>query len=1162
MYAEGESEGDRPTPKAPPRPIQHIPVLSDTERDRQFRQIAKHCGLSQQHRAKLQERGLSPTAIEQWYQQNLVWTWANGEYIPATSPFLPGVVPKTGKLRSNFDGYAIAIPSAQGEILGAQIKPNDGKGYFWISSTKVDGNDQRLENGESPIGVYGEHGSTLNFAEGFLKPLITAERYGLCVVGAAGGNWSGSPKQLRDIIETTNASEFILNPDAGAIANPNVLRFYSRLEQQLRHWGYPLQVRWWDQLSKSDGDIDEITPSTFEQSRLLSWKEFLQLLDYDWNAEESFKSLLRSSKQHLDQSSRRVAKGFGYKPPKPILKAKQQETLAETPVTATTTATTATTAIALWTPQQVGWLDITPESVPTVDEWLTIGSPQLYAPREQHNEIVLQLIQKGYKTILLNGAGGDGKTHRAGEFAQDWETTRETIEGSKGATLHLTSPNYRNPDTETVEKIPEKVSPAALSVDHSKRTPLGHPHRKRHISREKPADIPALCSEDQTIQALQLKGITIPRGVKEKYCQHVCGQAFNCPYLQAKQAQGRPATIREHISTITLTPSEEAPDQNGDIILIDEAGRTIAPYAKKIDAFVHDVDQEIGRFAQVHPSIYLQYKPVIDAIAQGTRRACAESGGDYGLVHAEVVQFLPTLDRLQSLFFECEFEQWINPKTDVWANDRLTLERLMTMLNGACNPNSWQDAVETAKENGLSVSGKALEGWISPQPIYRIYRAIAHFKRTDITISPGGLITFTYEDRRITNPLRQSRCNILMDATPNKWELAQKLRVRKNEIVCLMDYRPCFNNMTNKVIPDLGNTCAGRAALNSDGTLQRNGQYDIQNRAKELVKTVALAPRQNPSADQTTGLLDYQKFLFSYQDIPNVVTGYCFNDNRGSNRFKTCDRLISVPLPTANLGAKLTEFHLMTGQAHTLKDVPGLFWKWQKESQTNELIQDGYRLRAQHRPDQQLEWYILSNQLDNGQIAQLKAAFPGATFDIVPIVQICPQAAPKGVQTERCLVQTLYAQIAAGQNASINSIATQIGRTKGRLSQIAKTLNPKGFRAVKQSLVLLYQALESKTKLSDLSEELRAIALEYLPAVAEALKNNELSAQDALEQFSTIMDCSTDEEVEAILSEVPAEAIATLITAFLPLTADGALDWLIQDFQDRLQRMEIPCTIT
>ena len=61
----------------------------------------------------------------------------------------------------------------------------------------------------------------------------------------------------------------------------------------------------------------------------------------------------------------------------------------------------------------------------------------------------------------------------------------------------------------------------------------------------------------------------------------------------------------------------------------------------------------------------------------------------------------------------------------------------MTMLNGACNPNSWQDAVETAKENGLSVSGKALEGWISPQPIYRIYRAIAHLKRTDITISPG-----------------------------------------------------------------------------------------------------------------------------------------------------------------------------------------------------------------------------------------------------------------------------------------------------------------------------------------------------------------------------------------------------------------------------------------
>ncbi|NEP55309.1 MAG: hypothetical protein F6K65_43630, partial [Moorea sp. SIO3C2] len=249
---------------------------------------------------------------------------------------------------------------------------------------------------------------------------------------------------------------------------------------------------------------------------------------------------------------------------------------------------------------------------------------------------------------------------------------------------------------------------------------------------------------------------------------------------------------------------------------------------------------------------------------------------------------------------------------------------------------------------------------------------------------------------------------------------------------------------------------------------------------------------------ETTGLLDYQKFISTYKGIPGLVTGYCFNDNRGSNRFKACDRLISVSLATANLGSKLTEFHLMTGQAQTLKTASGLFWQWQRISQTNELLQDGFRLRTQHRSEQPLEWYILSNQLDQGQIATLKATFPGCTVEVIPIIKLAPDAAPKGIQAEQSLVQTLYAQISAGKKATIDSIATQVGRTKGRLSQIAKTLNPEGFRAVKKSLVLLYQALESKTKLSELTEDLKAIALEYLPSVAQALLQNELSTVEAL----------------------------------------------------------------
>ena len=161
LYAPGTHQSSSHTP-LPVRPTKKtIDVLSDQERDRQFRQIAKHSGLSSNHRTKLKQRGLSPATIEQWYQNKWVWSWANGEQIPGTSVLLPGVNPTTGKLRSDFWGYAIAIPSANGEILGAQIKPNHGGGYFWVSSTSINGNDQRLANGETPIGLYGHHSPTL-----------------------------------------------------------------------------------------------------------------------------------------------------------------------------------------------------------------------------------------------------------------------------------------------------------------------------------------------------------------------------------------------------------------------------------------------------------------------------------------------------------------------------------------------------------------------------------------------------------------------------------------------------------------------------------------------------------------------------------------------------------------------------------------------------------------------------------------------------------------------------------------------------------------------------------------------------------------------------------------------------------------------------------------
>ncbi|MGK7888644.1 MAG: hypothetical protein AB4042_04875 [Leptolyngbyaceae cyanobacterium] len=371
--------------------------------------------------------------------------------------------------------------------------------------------------------------------------------------------------------------------------------------------------------------------------------------------------------------------------------------------------------------------------------------------------------------------------------------------------------------------------------------------------------------------------------------------------------------------------------------------------------------------------------------------------------------------------------------------------------------------------------------------------------------------------------------------------------------------RPSYPNLKIKVVQGLGKTCASRASLTAEGTLVRQGQYDIQQRTVKLVEAIAhrlctesRKAMGEPEPEAKVGLLDYRKYLDTYQDIPNLITGYCFNDNRGSNRFKDCSTLISVAIATPNLGAKLTEYYLMTGQAHTIEEASGGFWAWQRQGQIHELMQDGFRLRAQHRAEAELEWYILSDQLDRGMVEAIKRAFPGCQVETVPVVRLCAEAAPKAVQVQHSLIEVLYAQIAAGEDATIEAIATQVGRSKGRISQIAKDLDPGGFRAVRRSLELLYQNLNSKTKLAELPDDALFLATTYLPQLAEQLLQGDIGAYEAHEEFQTIVETYSESEVEAILAIAPAEAIATLIASFLPLVGDGVLEWVTGEMRSRL----------
>ena len=223
--------------------------------------MAGQSGLSSHHRTALETRlqtaEVAPSFLDRLIQQRLLFTWQPGQAFPGVTPALPGT-DKRGRLR-HFQGWAIGVPDATGKVLGFQIKPEHGNGYFWAASDKP-GPSIHLPNGEAPIGVYRpltlQTPHRIGLAEGFLKSAIAAERLGIPVIGAAGGHFASSPEQFQAAVEALSGDgpvELVLYPDAGMLdrTHANVHSSWRRLADLCDRLGYPLQVAWWGQTEKA-----------------------------------------------------------------------------------------------------------------------------------------------------------------------------------------------------------------------------------------------------------------------------------------------------------------------------------------------------------------------------------------------------------------------------------------------------------------------------------------------------------------------------------------------------------------------------------------------------------------------------------------------------------------------------------------------------------------------------------------------------------------------------------------------------------------------------------------------------------------------------------------------------------------------------------------------
>lgn len=260
-------------------------LLPISDRNRHFRRIATNAGLGSRHRQHLQEaRGLTDEQIDIAFEQNLFWTWQDNAQIPGLPLNLPGINPSTGKLRKYYRGLGIAIPNVHGEIVGAQIRPDFGGKYFWVSSDSdkldIPGAGPHLPNGEQPIAVHQIPGSTtVGLVDSVaLKPFLASQRLGINFIGAAGDNFASSPETFKETLDELAPETIIFYPDAGDIQNPHVNKAIEKTFALIEEWGYNLIVAWWGQVSYDDDcDIDELPLDQIDQIQYLTPAAYFQL---------------------------------------------------------------------------------------------------------------------------------------------------------------------------------------------------------------------------------------------------------------------------------------------------------------------------------------------------------------------------------------------------------------------------------------------------------------------------------------------------------------------------------------------------------------------------------------------------------------------------------------------------------------------------------------------------------------------------------------------------------------------------------------------------------------------------------------------------------------------------------------------------------------------
>ncbi|TWH62699.1 hypothetical protein [Dulcicalothrix desertica] len=737
-------------------------LLSTSERDGAINQILSQLNLFSNHREDLLSRGLTEEQINQGMFKSVV-QWQKLDW--AVNYKLAGVSINGDSLITQA-GYLCPVWAPNGEIITWQLHSDDvesGK-YKWASSqtkNRPNGPTSHLTNGELPLTCCRPIGGTtskrVRLNEGILKPWITAQKRGEIILGTAGGNFAGSPQTLESYldqlaIELGGIEEIILEVDAGAVANRQVMRQYRRTYQLLKKLGYELKVGWWGQYTKGTPDPDEYDGAI----SIITWSQFEAIHRSTQNYIEDIKHELSKLGKHLSKQFKGFGEAPATKPIKPV-------------------------CVHIY---QLG-------NLPTPEEYVDLGLPKIQYTNEQRLSIWLEAVEKGWHDILDLSAPGLGKSYSAGlTVAEDFN-----IEN-----LYYLATDHRNPTTETVEQnyVDLVIRHNGLEIDETRKTACGepflvHPRKKSNVKLT-----PGNCHRHHLFNELKAKNIPhIESGDSPicmgcslfKACQTSSGYGYGfrnqrCHVLAAPQIRAHPDSL----------PFAEEYKYSECGLFWDEASTLIKTHTS-ISVTLADFNQTIGQLTLDNPEVIEQLRPVLTVIKSLLSQEVKPTSR-YGFDNSAVWELLPYCPTNLNELIE-ELEEDLAPNLDFLREsaDKVSTEGLE---GGAKKAAKFANRMFRQENNQLTKSAlqEVTLNWLAPLLQVWSKEKVGAFR------CEYGVLSIYMPNLRHRAVASNAAFNIYLDATMRAEDLALKLGVKNDTILLLEQVKPTYENL--KIIQVVG----------------------------------------------------------------------------------------------------------------------------------------------------------------------------------------------------------------------------------------------------------------------------------------------------------------------------------------------------------------------